>query len=72
MGIALIQKKKSEVLLLRTAPSMYSGPPPIAGRCARYDKGPWEKPMKSQGRASEPAQAKIGTRRPPFFAKEIC
>lgn len=30
---------------------------------ARYDKGPWEKPMKSQGRASEPAQAKIGTRR---------
>ncbi|KAI3729901.1 hypothetical protein L6452_18573 [Arctium lappa] len=47
----------------RTAPSMYSGPPPIAGRCARYDKGPWEKPMKSQGRASEPAQAKIGTRR---------
>ncbi|CAH1436510.1 unnamed protein product [Lactuca virosa] len=42
---------------------MYSGPPPIAGRCARYDKGPWEKPMKSQGRASEPAQAKIGTRR---------
>lgn len=30
---------------------------------ARYDKGPWGKPMKSQGRASEPAQAKIGTRR---------
>nr|WMB96933.1 hypothetical protein [Solanum melongena]WMB97123.1 hypothetical protein [Solanum aethiopicum] len=30
---------------------------------ARYDKGPWEKAMKSQGRASEPTQAKIGTRR---------
>lgn len=49
----------------------FPGPPRLctrrlpAWRCARDTiKGPWEEPMKSQGRASEPAQAKIGTLRP--------